>query len=92
MKEPPADYMFPSIYVCHDKPCAKKKKRIRKLRKLFPSVKKTKCMGVCKGPVVLIKKKKKKYYCTKIRKKKDRQRLWDFVVSGIKSKKMKIKT
>ena len=41
---------------------------------------------------VLIKKGKKKYYCTKIRKKKDRQRLWDFVDSGIKSKKLKIKT
>ena len=92
MKKKLSEHIFASVYVCTDKPCSQKKKRIKKLLKLFPSAKKTKCMGVCNGPVVLIKKEKKKYYCRKIRKKQDRQRLWDFVVSGVKSKKIKIKT
>ena len=77
------------IYVCHDKPCGKKKKRLKKILELFPMARKTKCMGICKGPVVLLKKDKKKYYCTRIRKKKDRARLLNFISSGIKDKKLK---
>ena len=80
-----------TIYVCHDKPCAKKRRRVQKIMNLFPNAKKTKCMSVCKGPVVLFKKNKNKYYCMKIRKKKDRQRLWDFIVSGVRSEKLKFK-
>lgn len=77
------------VYVCHDRPCAKKKKRMKKLLTLFPMARKTKCMGICKGPVVLVKKKSERFYCTRIRKKKDRKRLLDFILFGIKDKKLK---
>ena len=79
------------IFVCHAKPCSKKKHRLKKLMSLFPMAKKTKCMGVCKGPVVLVVKDKEKFYCKKIRKNKHRKMLWDFVVLGSRDKSLKYK-
>ena len=79
------------IFVCHGKPCSKKKHRLQKLMSLFPMAKKTKCMGVCKGPVVLVVKNKERFYCKQIRKKKHRTMLWDFVVLGHRDSKLKYK-
>lgn len=53
--------------------------------------KKTKCMGLCKGPVVLVIKDKERFYCKQIKKKKHRSMLWDFVVLGRRNKKLKYK-
>ena len=80
------------IYVCHDKPCSKKKRRLKKIMSLFPMAKKTKCLGVCKGPVVLVVKNNQKFYCKRIRKKKHRDTLWNFVAFGILDKNLKYKT
>ena len=79
------------IYVCHDKPCSKKKQRLRKIMSLFPMAKKTKCLGVCKGPVVLVVKEKERFYCKRIRKKKHRDMLWDFVTLDLRDKRLKYK-
>jgi|GEM_PF-5186545 len=87
----PSQLADAQIFICHDKPCAKKKSRLKKLMKLFPMAKPTKCMGVCKGPVVLVKKEKQKYYFKKIRKKKDRNRLWDFILFNKRDKKLRYK-
>lgn len=53
--------------------------------------KKTKCMDICKGPVVLVVKEKRKYYCKKIKKEKHRIRLRDFVQLGALHPKLKYK-
>ena len=80
------------IYVCHDKPCSKKKQRLKKIMSRFPMAKKTKCLGICKGPVVLVVKDKQKFYCKRIRKKKHRNILWKFVALGMLDKNLKFKT
>ena len=78
------------LFICHDKPCSKKN-RLKNLMSLFPMANKTKCMGVCKGPVVLVIKNKERFFCKNIKKKKHRSMLWDFVVFGTKHKKLKYK-
>tara|TARA_B100000683_G_C12148312_1_gene414868 strand:+ start:131 stop:427 length:297 start_codon:yes stop_codon:yes gene_type:complete len=79
------------LFICNDKPCSKKKYRIKKLMEMFPMAKKTKCMGVCKGPVVLVVKDKERFYCKQIKKKKHRSMLWDFIFLGTRDNKLKYK-
>jgi hypothetical protein len=79
------------VFICHGKPCSKNKKRLNKLTLLFPMARKTKCMGVCKGPVVLVVKDKKQYFCKNIKKKKHRTRLWEFVNFDIQKTKLRYK-
>ena len=79
------------IFICYDKPCSKNKNRLKKLRNLLPMAKKTKCMDICKGPVVLVVKDKNKYYCKKIKKEKHRIRLRDFILLGVVHPRLKYK-
>ena len=79
------------VFICHEKPCSKNKRRLKKLRDLFPMARQTKCMGVCKGPVVLVVKETQRYYCKKIKKKKHRNLLWEFVHFDFRSTKLRYK-
>ena len=93
----PKDVVIPvakktQVFICHDKPCSKNKHRLKKLISLFPMAKKTKCMGVCKGPVVLVVKDKKQYYYKKIKKKKHRNLLWEFVNFDLQNTKLRYKS
>ena len=43
-----------SIYICHGKSCKKRKTQHQQVCAQFPNATPIKCIGVCKGPVVLI--------------------------------------
>ena len=77
------------VYICQGKSCRKNKSKYQKLLTLFPAARETKCMGICKGPVVMIKKGNIKYFFKKIKKKKDRRYLLDFLTKDVLNKKMK---
>ena len=80
---------YSRIVLCYGKSCRKRKKSHKKLMALLPSAKKGKCMGLCKGPIVLVKDKKQSFLFYKLRKKKDRIRLEKFLLTGKRSKKLK---
>ena len=79
------------IFFCHDKPCSKKRHRLKKLMSLFPMAKRSKVCRSMQGPVVLVVKDKERFYCKQIKKKKGRNNLWDFIVLGVHDKKAKYK-
>ena len=43
-----------TIHICHGKACRKSKEKHQQLCAQFPNATPIKCIGVCKGPVVLI--------------------------------------
>jgi hypothetical protein len=70
------------VQLCIGSDCRKKRRRIRKLRTLLQEllpVKKVKCQDVCSGPVVVVRRAHERFWFKKIRNKKSRRELVDFL-------------
>ena len=84
-----------TIYICHGKQCRKSKQSHRKLCDQFPSAKSIRCVGICKGPVVLVTKgesKKSLTFFKKVRKPKTIKKLEQFMLWDRLGSKLRKKT
>jgi len=71
------------VQLCIGSDCRKKRKRIRKLTELFSDVaplKTVKCQDICSGPVVIVRRSQELFWFKKLRNKKSRRHLLEFVM------------
>ena len=75
--------MSVEVQLCIGSDCRKKPKRVRKLRALLKGVvplRKVKCQDICSGPVVVVRRSHERLWFKKVRNKKVRRQLMDFVM------------